>query len=324
MKTIRYIDAITECLREEMKRDQSVFILGYDVGVRGAIFGLSTGLLEEFGADRVRDTPISESAIIGCSIGSAIAGLRPIAFIHFNDFLPVCMDQIVNQAAFIRYVSGGQVKTPMVIIVAHGGGLSAGPHHSSCHEAWFLNTPGLKIVLPSTPNDAKGLLRSSIRDDNCVLFIGHPLLYGQTGDVTEGEYTIPLGKADVKREGNDVSILSFSYMVPVSLAAANTLQDLGINAEVVDLRTLVPLDRERIVDSVKKTGRAVIVEEGWKTGGVGAEIMSVVVEGAFDYLDAPIMRIAAKDRPIPFSPQMEKYILPSKGDIVNAVQKVVG
>ncbi len=324
MREIAYRDALREALREEMLRDETVFVLGEDVGRywKGA-FKVTKGLAEEFGDTRVRDTPISESAIIGVAAGAAITGMRPIAEIMFGDLSALAMDQIANQAAKLRYMFGGQTKVPLVIRMPFGAGVNIAAHHSQSLEAWFMHVPGLKIAMPSTPYDAKGLLKTAIRDDNPVMFFEHKLLYSINGEVPEEEYTVPFGVADVKREGEDVTIVATLYMVHKSLAAAEELRKQGISAEVVDPRTLVPLDKQAIVNSVKKTGRIVIVTEDSKTGGVSAEISAVIAEEAIDYLDAPIKRVAEPDTPIPFSPPLEKFVIPDENRIMQAVKEVV-
>lgn len=324
MREITYRDALREALREEMLRDETVFVLGEDVGrYWNGAFKVTKGLAEEFGDARVRDTPISESAIIGVATGAAITGMRPVAEIMFGDLSALAMDQISNQAAKLSYMFGGQVKVPLVIRMPFGAGVNIAAHHSQSLEAWFMHVPGLKIVMPSTPYDAKGLLKTAIRDNNPVMFFEHKLLYSIKGSVPEEEYMIPLGVADVKREGEDVTIFATLYMVQKSLAAAEELSRQGISAEVVDPRTLVPLDKQAIVDSVKKTGRIVIVTEDCKTGGVSAEIAAVVAEEAIDYLDAPVKRVAEPDTPIPFSPPLEKFVIPDENRIIGAVREIV-
>ncbi len=307
-----------------MLRDETVFILGEDVGRywKGA-FRVTKGLAEEFGDERVRDTPISESAIVGVAIGAAITGMRPVAEIMFGDLCALAMDQITNQAAKLRYMFGGQTKVPLVIRMPFGAGVNIAAHHSQSLEAWFMHVPGLKIAMPSTPYDAKGLLKTAIRDDNPVMFFEHKLLYSVKGSVPEEEYTVPFGVADVKREGEDVTIVATLYMIHKSLVAAEELSKQGISVEVVDPRTLVPLDKEAIVNSVKKTGRIVIVTEDCKTGGVSAEIAALVAEEAIDYLDAPVKRVAEPDTPIPFSPPLEKFVIPDENRIIGAVKEVI-
>lgn len=324
MREITYRDALREALREEMLRDETVFVLGEDVGrYWNGAFKVTKGLAEEFGDARVRDTPISESAIIGVATGAAITGMRPVAEIMFGDLSALAMDQISNQAAKLSYMFGGQVRVPLVIRMPFGAGVNIAAHHSQSLEAWFMHVPGLKIVMPSTPYDAKGLLKTAIRDNNPVMFFEHKLLYSIKGSVPEEEYMIPLGVADVKREGEDVTIFATLYMVQKSLAAAEELSKQGISAEVVDPRTLVPLDKQAIVNSVKKTGRIVIVTEDCKTGGVSAEIAAVVAEEAIDYLDAPVKRVAEPDTPIPFSPPLEKFVIPDENRIIGAVREVI-
>lgn len=324
MRRITYRDALREALREEMLRDKTVFLLGEDIGRywQGA-FKVTKGLAEEFGDERVRDTPISESAIIGVAAGAAITGMRPIAEIMFGDLSALAMDQIANQVAKMRYMFGGQAKVPVVIRMPFGAGVNIAAHHSQSLEAWFMHVPGLKIAMPSTPYDAKGLLKTAIREDNPVMFFEHKLLYPVEGEVPEEEYTVPFGVADVKREGKDVTIVATLYMVHKALSAAETLSKEGIDVEVVDPRTLVPLDKQAIVDSVKKTGRIVIVTEDCKTAGVSAEVAAVVAEEALDYLDAPIKRVAEPDTPIPFSPPLEQFVIPNEKSIVKAVKEIV-
>jgi len=324
MRQITYRDALREALREEMLRDKTVFILGEDVGRywHGA-FNVTKGLAEEFGDERVRDTPISESAIVGVATGAAITGMRPVAEIMFGDLSALAMDQIANQAAKLRYMFGGQTKVPVVIRTPFGAGVNIASHHSQSLEAWFMHVSGLKIAMPSTPYDAKGLLKTAIRDDNPVMVFEHKLLYPIEGPVPEEEYTIPFGVADVKREGEDVTVVATLYMVHKALAAAKTLSKDGIDVEVIDPRTLVPLDKKAIVNSVKKTGRIVIVTEDCKTTGVSAEIAAMVAEEALDYLDAPVKRVAEPDTPIPFSPPLEQFVIPNEKSIIKAVKEIV-
>jgi len=324
MKETTIRDALREALREEMNRDKTVFLLGEDIGrYWGGAFGVTKGLAEEFGDERVRDTPISESAIIGVGVGAAITGLRPVAEIMFGDLSALAMDQICNQAAKIRYMFGEQVKAPLVIRTPFGAGVNIASHHSQSLEAWFMHTPGLYVAVPSTPYDAKGLLKTAIRGDNPVFFVEHKLLYPVKGMIPEEDYTVPYGVADVKREGTDVTIFATLYMVHRALAAAEKLKKDGVSAEVVDPRTLSPLDKQAIVKSVKKTGRIVIVTEDCKTAGVSAEIAAVVAEEALDYLDAPIKRVAEPDTPIPFSPPLEQFVIPNENSIVKAVKEIV-
>jgi len=324
MRRITYRDALREALREEMLRDGTVFVLGEDVGRywEGA-FRVTKGLAVEFGDERVRDTPISESAIIGVAAGAAITGMRPIAEIMFGDLSALAMDQIANQVAKMRYMFGGQAKVPVVIRTPFGAGVNIASHHSQSLEAWFMHVPGLRIAMPSTPYDAKGLLKTAIRGDDPVMFFEHKLLYPIEGEVPQEEYTIPFGVADIKRDGKDVTIIATLYMVHKALSAAEMLSREGIDVEVVDPRTLVPLDKQAIVDSVKKTGRIAIVTEDCKTAGASAEIAAVVAEEALDYLDAPIKRMAEPDTPIPFSPPLEQFVIPNEKSIVKAVKEIV-
>jgi pyruvate dehydrogenase E1 component beta subunit len=324
MRKISYRDALREALREEMLRDSSVFLLGEDIGrYWGGAFKVTDGLAQEFGDERVKDTPISESAIIGTAVGAAITGMRPVAEIMFGDLAALAMDQIANQAAKIRYMFGGQAKCPLVIRTPFGAGVNIASHHSQSLEAWFMHVPGLYVAAPSTPYDAKGLLKTAIRGSNPVFFCEHKLLYPIEGEVPEEEYTVPFGKAEVKREGADVTVVATMYMVHKALNAAKQLEKEGLSVEVVDPRTLTPLDRRTIVASVKKTGRIVVVSEDCKTAGVSAEIAAVVAEEALDYLDAPVKRVAEPDTPIPFSPPLEQYVIPDEKAIIKAVKEVV-
>jgi len=324
MKEVTIRDALREALREEMHRDKTVFLLGEDIGrYWSGAFGVTKGLAEEFGDERVRDTPISENAIVGVGVGAAITGMRPVAEIMFGDLTALAVDQICNQAAKIRYMFGGQVSAPLVIRTPFGAGVNIASHHSQSLEAWFMHTPGLYVAAPSTPYDAKGLLKTAIRGNNPVFFVEHKLLYPVKGLIPEEEYTIPFGVADVKREGKDVTIVATLYMIHKALAAAEQLSTEGISAEIVDPRTLSPLDKNAIVKSVKKTGRLVVVCEDCKTAGVSAEIAAVVAEEALDYLDAPIKRIAEPDTPIPFSPSLEQFVIPNEKSIVQAVKDLV-
>jgi pyruvate/2-oxoglutarate/acetoin dehydrogenase E1 component len=326
MREYTFPQAITAALREEMRRDPNTYILGEDVGVMGGIFGATPGMLEEFGEKRVIDSPISEAAILGTSVGAALMGMRPIPEVMFCDWLTVGFDQLVNQAPKLNYMSGGKIRgVPITIRTTCGGGIRAAAQHSQSNEAWYLNCPGLKVVYPATPYDVYGLLKSSIRDDNPVLFLEHKLLYflPMKNELPDEEFTIPLGKAEVKLAGGDVSIITYGLMVHRALAAAEKLSTKGVRAEVVDLRTLNPLDRDAIRDSVTKTGRAVVVHEAPKTGGFGGELVAVIVEEAFDYLKAPVIRVAAPDAHSPFSPPLEDAFMPSEADIVAAVEEVM-
>jgi pyruvate dehydrogenase E1 component beta subunit len=325
MREITFNQAVAEALDEEMKRDPTVFIMGEDVGIFGGILGQLAGLHDKYGSERVRDTPISETAIIGAAIGAAATGMRPVAEIMFCDFLGVPMDEMLNQLAKMRYMFGGKAKLPVTIRTLIGGGISAAAQHSQCLEAIFMHIPGIKIVLPSTPYDVKGLLKSAIREDNPVMFLEHKLLILMSlkGEVPEEEYTIPLGKADVKREGSDATVVATGLMVHRALAAAAKLQEKGISIEVIDPRTLVPLDKQTILDSVKKTGRLVIMTEECKTGSSAAEISAIVAEEAFDHLDAPIKRVNCPDTPVPFSPVLEKFYMPDEEDLIKAVTEIM-
>ena len=320
MRKITFREAINEALREEMERDSSVILIGEDIGPDG-VYKVTKGLQKKFGEERVVDTPIAETAIIGGAIGASLNGLRPVAEIMHNDFIFVGMDGIVNFAAKLRFNSGGRVSVPIVIRTACGAS-GAGPHHGQSVEASFLNVPGLKIVMPSTPYDAKGLMKSAIRDNDPVLFFEYIRLYGVEGEVPEGEYTIPFGKADVKRKGKDVTIVALGSMVREALAAAEELAKDKVDCEVVDPRTIMPLDQKAILDSVKKTHRIVIVHEAPKIGGVGGEIAALVAEKAFSDLKAPVIRVAAPYTPVP-RPPFEALYLPNKDKIVQAVKKVI-
>jgi acetoin:2,6-dichlorophenolindophenol oxidoreductase subunit beta len=324
MPTMTFLMAINEALRLEMERDPNVYIVGEDVGAFGGCFGVTGGLLAQFGEKRVRDTPITESAIVGTAVGAAVAGLRPVAELMFVDFIGVAMDQLYNQAAKMKYMFGGKAKIPMVLRTSCGAGIGAAAQHSQCLEAWFMHVPGLKVVMPSTPADAKGLLMASIRDDNPVVFLEHKNLYGLEGEVPPGEYIVPLGQADIKRVGNDATIVATAAMVHRSLEAAEKLAADGISVEVIDPRSLSPLDTATILGSVRKTHRLVIVHEEVKFAGSGAEIAAMVAEEAFDFLDAPILRVAAPFTPVPFSSVLEQEYIPSVDKIMAAVKKVVG
>jgi acetoin:2,6-dichlorophenolindophenol oxidoreductase subunit beta len=323
MREIQYREAIREALREELLRDPAVVLIGEEmIDPWGGTFGVTKGLSTEFGTERIRNTPISEAAIIGCAVGAALAGMRPVAEIMFLDFLATGMDQAVNQAAKIRYMSGGQVSVPMVIRTAGGSGRASAAQHSQSLEAWFVHVPGMKVVMPSTPYDAKGLLKSAIRDPDPVLFIEHKMMYNNRGPVPEEEYLIPLGVADIKRAGTDITVVATSRMVPRVLQVAERLAAAGVlDVEVIDPRCLVPFDRATIIASVQKTHRLVIVHEAVERGGIGAEIASIVGSEAFTYLDAPIKRVAAANTPVPFAPALEEFLVPDEAKIEAAIRE---
>ena len=324
MPEIIFLQALNDALKLEMERDPNIYIAGEDVGVFGGCFGVTQGLLDIFGERRVRDTPITESAIIGTAVGAAVAGLRPVVELMFVDFVGVALDQLFNQGAKIKYMFGGKAKVPMVVRASCGAGLGAAAQHSQSLEALFMHLPGLKVVMPSTPYDAKGLLISSIRDDNPVVFLEHKMLYGVQGEVPAETYTVPLGLADVKREGQDITVVATAYMVHVALGAAEKLAAEGISVEVLDPRTLSPLDEETILKSVAKTHRLVIVHEEVKFAGSGAEIAAMVAEKGFDDLDAPIVRVGAPFTPVPFSPALEAEYIPNEDKVIQAVRSVMG
>lgn len=321
---ITYLEAVREAMSQEMRSNDNVFILGEDIGVYGGAFGVTRGMIEEFGPERVRNTPISEAAIAGAAVGSAMTGMRPILELQFSDFITIAMDQIVNQAAKTRYMFGGKGKVPLVLRTPSGSGTGAAAQHSQSLEAWMAHIPGLKVVQPSTAYDAKGLLKAAIDDDNPVIFYEHKLLYKTSSFVPEEPYSIELGKADIKKEGSDITIVATAIMVHKALEAATELEKEGINVEIIDPRTIVPLDKETIINSVIKTGRLVVVHEAVKRGGIGGEIVSTVVESeAFDYLDAPIQRLGGKEVPIPYNPKLEKAAIPQVLDIIEAVKETV-
>ena len=324
-RQITYADALNEALREELQRDETVFIMGEDVANwgGGGVFGVTKGLAQEFGTERVRDTPISEEAIAAVAVGAAATGSRPVAEIMYVDFIGLAMEPIVNQAAKLRYMFGGKAKVPMVIRAQEGAGRGNAAQHSQSLEAWFCHIPGLKVVTPSTPADAKGLLKSAIRDDNPVIFLEHKVLYFTKGPVPTGEYTVPLGVADIKRSGKDVTVVGIHTMVGKALRAAEQLAEEGIELEVIDPRTLVPFDLETIVESVKKTGRLIVSHEAYARGGYGAEIISEVIDAAFDYLDAPPLRVCARDVPMPYNAVLETEALPQVEDLVAAARALV-
>ena len=323
MRKITYAEAINETLKEIMRKDERIFIMGEDIGRYGGVFQVTKGLMDEFSEERVIDTPISEGGFVGAGIGAALTGMRPIVEIMFIDFATLAMDQIVNQAAKIHYMFGGKAKVPLVFRTAIGAGRSAAAQHSQSLYAWFVHAPGLKVALPSSPYDAKGLLVTAIEDDNPVMFIEHKMLYYTEGEVPEELYSIPFGEGEVKREGKDLTVVAISSMVGKALKVAEDLAKDGIDMEVVDPRTLIPLDEDVILDSVKKTGRLLIADEGHRRAGVGAEIAAIVSEKAFDYLDAPILRVASLDVPVPFSPPLEKAYIPDEEDIKRACHRLL-
>lgn len=321
---LTYAKAICEAMAQKMREDPDVFLMGEDVGLYGGAFGVSVGMLQEFGPERIRDTPISEAVITGAAAGAAVTGMRPIAEIMFSDFMTIATDQIVNQAAKMRYMFGGKAKVPMVVRTPEGSGTGAAAQHSQSLEAWFCHIPGLKVVAPSTPYDAKGLLISSIEDDNPVIFMEQKLLYRTKGMVPQEMYRIPIGKADIKRSGSDVTIITYGRMVKMCLDSAEKLAAEGISVEVIDLRTLRPLDKDTIIESVSRTSRAIIVHEACLTGGLGGEISSIISESdAFFHLDAPIMRVCGADIPIPYNPILEKNAVPTPEKIESAVRKAM-
>ncbi len=322
-REIMYREALNEALREEMLRDETVFLMGEGIAERGGSYKVTVGLLDEFGSERIMDTPIAEASFTGAGVGAAITGMRPVVEILFIDFTSLIIDQIINQAAKYNFMSGGKRNVPMVLRTQGGSGNGLAAQHSQSLEAWYYHTPGLKVVMPSTPYDAKGLLKAAIRDNDPVIFIEHKLLYMTKGHVPKGDYTIDFGIGDIKRPGKDVTIVAWSNMVVRSLAAAEKLKQEGIDAEVIDLRTLVPMDREIILNSVRKTEHLVIVQEAVRRGGVASDIASFVQEQAFDYLDAPIQIVAGKNTPIPFNLKLEKAAVPQPPDIIKAVKRIV-
>ena len=323
-REITFAEAIREALAEEMRRDSRVFIIGEDVAEAGTPFKVLSGLVEEFGKDRVIDTPISEPGFTGIGVGAAMTGVRPVVDIMFGDFLTLTMDQIVNQAAKVHYMSGGKIKVPIVFRTTLGATRRSAAQHSQSLHAWVSHVPGLKVAIPSTPYDAKGLLKTAIRDDNPVVFFEDKLSYKLKGPVPAEEYTIPFGVADIKRKGQDITIVATSSMVQVALAAAELLNGVGISAEVIDPRTTFPLDKVTIIESAKKTSRAIVVDEGYERYGVTAEIASVIADGAFYYLDAPVKRMGAMDVPIPFSPVLEDLTVPTEKSVFEMAKTCVG
>ena len=323
-QTITYRDALNQALAEEMRRDPDVFIIGEEVAEYGGAYKVTEGLFQEFGAERVIDTPISEEAIAGAGIGAAMVGLRPVVEMMTVNFTMLALDQIVNHGSKLRYMSGGQIRMAAVIRAPQGAGLQLGAQHSQNLESWYAHVPGLKVVSPSTPADAKGLLKSAIRDNNLIIFLEHEMLYGGKGEVPEEEYLIPLGVSEVKREGKDISLISYSRMLTLCMKAADQLAGEGIDAEIVDVRTLRPLDSDTIVNSVKKTHRAIVVEEDWKSVGMGAEIATRIATDAFDYLDAPVVRVASAEVPMPYSKPLEQLAIPSVESIISATRQLLG
>ena len=318
--TIR--DAINETLHAEMRRDSNIIIMGEDIGVAGGVFKVTNGLLGEFGPNRVLDTPISEAGIVGLAVGAAMTGLRPIVEIMFNDFTTLASDQIVNQAAKLRYMTAGQCRIPLVIRTAMGAGRRAAAQHSQSLQAWYAHIPGLKVVMPSNPEDACGLLRSAIRDDNPVLFMEDKMMYSQKGPLPDGDFTVPLGKARIHRAGKDVTVICTSSMLYPALEAASQLAEDGIEVEVIDPRTISPMDNDALVGSARKTGNVLVVDEGYQSFGVTAEIAARITESAFDYLDEPVRRLGAADVPVPFAPNLEDATIPSAARIVEIVKEM--
>jgi pyruvate dehydrogenase E1 component beta subunit len=318
-----YAQAVRTALVEEMARDERVILLGEDIALYGGAFRVTQGLADDFGPQRVINTPISENGFVGLATGAALTGLRPVVEIMFMDFVALAMDQIVNHAAKLHYIYGGQARVPLVLRTPAGAGRGYGASHSQSLEAWFVHTPGLKVIAPATPRDARGLLKAAIRDDNPVVCIENKLLYATRGEVPEADETVPLGQAAVARQGDDVSLIAYARMTPLALEAAGALEEHGIDCEVLDLRTLSPLDEEAIVASVARTSRAVIVEEDTRRGGVGAEVAALIADRAFEHLDSPIRRVACDDVPIPCSPTLEQAVLPSLGKIVAAVESLI-
>lgn len=319
-----YSESIRDAIAEEMRRDEKVVLWGLDIGPYGGAFGCTRGIYEEFGPERVIDMPISEAGYTGCAVGAAATGLRPVIELQFSDWITIASDQLVNQAANMRYMFGGTMSIPMVLRAPSGGYIAAAAQHSHMFESWFAFVPGLKVIAPSIPADAKGLLKSAIRDNNPIIFIEHKYAYDIKGEVPDDpDFIIPIGKADVKRQGSDITIVTYSYMVHLALKAAEILEKDGISVEVVDIRTVKPLDVETIINSIKKTGRLVVLQETWLTCSVASEIAAVAAEKAFDYLVCPISRIGSKDVPLPFSPALENYVLPSVEDVTGCVLKVL-
>ena len=323
-REITFSQAINEALAEEMRRDESVFIIGEDVAEAGTPFKVLSGLVEEFGTERVIDSPISESGFTGIGVGAAMTGMRPVVDIMFGDFMTIIMDQIANQAAKIHYMSGGKLKVPMVVRTNLGASRRSAAQHSQSLHVWLSHIPGLKVILPSTPYDAKGLMKTAIRDDNPVVFFEDKMMFQDKGKVPEGDYTIPFGVADIKKEGTDITLIGTSSMVQVALEAADHLAQIGISAEVIDPRTILPLDKKTLIDSAIKTSRAIVIDEGYASYGVTAEIASIIADGAFYHLETPVKRIGAMDVPIPFSPVLEDLTIPSYKMVVNIAKTLCG
>ena len=324
MVEVTYREAVSRALRESLLEDERVFLMGEDIGPYGGAYAVTQGFTEEFGPRRIKDSPLSESAFVGSGVGAAMGGLRPIVEIMTINFSLLAMDQIVNNAAKLRYMSGGQISVPLIIRTVTGGGAQLGATHSQSLESWYASVPGLRVVVPSTPSDVLGLFRSCRDEKDPTIFVEHTLLYSTKGELCDDDYKVPLGLADVKREGSDVTIVSYSRMTHVALTAADELSREGIEAEVVDLRTLRPLDIDTVVESVSKTHRAVVVEEGWKTGGIGAEIASQIQYKAFDYMDCPVERVAGAEVPMPYSKVLEDLAIPGTAQVLAAVRTVLG
>ncbi|MCH7642512.1 MAG: alpha-ketoacid dehydrogenase subunit beta [Chloroflexi bacterium] len=324
MTEITFRQALQRGLREALDADPDVFLMGEDIGKYDGAYAVTQGLLEKYGPERIRDTPISEAAFVGAGVGAAVAGLRPVVELMSMSFSLVAMDQIVNMAAKIRYMSGGQVKVPMVLRAPTGGGVQLGATHSQSFENWYASTPGLKVVTPSTPYDALGLLRSSIEDDNPVVFAEHALLYGVRGEVPDEEYRVPIGVADIKRSGTDITMVGWAHGIVTLLDAAEKLSETGVSAEVVDLRTLRPLDMDTVVESVEKTGRALVLDENWRTGGFGAEIAAEIGYRCSDYMDGPVARVGGADAPAPYSRPLEQLGIPQTSWVIDEIEKIYG
>ncbi|HVB62653.1 MAG TPA: alpha-ketoacid dehydrogenase subunit beta [Ktedonobacteraceae bacterium] len=324
VREITLAQAIREALAEEMRRDPGVFVIGEDVAEAGTVFKVLSGLVEEFGKERVIDSPISEPGITGLGVGAAMTGMRPVVDIMFGDFIGLAMDQIANQAAKVHYMSGGKLRVPLVIRTTLGATRRSAAQHSQSLHAWVSHVPGLKVALPSTPYDAKGLLKTAIRDENPVVFFEDKMMYQLKGPVPEGEYTIPFGVADIKRAGTDITLVATSSMVQVALAAAERLEQLGISAEIVDPRTTYPLDKDTLIESAKKTSRAIVIDEGYERYGVTAELAAIIADGAFYYLDAPVKRMGAMDVPVPFSPALEDLTVPTPATVTAMAKTLCG